>query len=91
MIIVLVEVGVQESTGDNVRAVVKRMEQETRKEPGCITYAFSTDVSDPTTIRVTERWRSMDDLRRASRQQDPHPAQAIQPRKFQTQAGKQSV
>ena len=39
------------------------MEEETRKESGCLAYAFSVDVTDPTKVRIFERWESMDALR----------------------------
>ena len=38
------------------------MEEESRKEPGCHSYAFSVDVNDATTVRIFERWESMQDL-----------------------------
>ena len=38
------------------------MEEETRKEPGCLTYAFSVDINAPTMVRIFERWESMDAL-----------------------------
>jgi quinol monooxygenase YgiN len=73
MIIVLVEVGVKDGASAAVRDAVSRMEQATRKEPGCISYAFSTDISDPNTVRVTERWKSVDALR--EHMAAPHMAQ----------------
>jgi quinol monooxygenase YgiN len=73
MIIILVEVGVKDGGSDQVRQAVTRMEQATRKEPGCVSYAFSTDVSDPNTVRVTERWKSLDDIR--AHMASPHMAQ----------------
>jgi quinol monooxygenase YgiN len=39
------------------------MEQETRKEPGCLTYAFSVDHDDSSMVRFFERWESMAALR----------------------------
>ena len=38
------------------------MEAATRAEPGCQTYAFSLDICEPTTMRITERWESMADI-----------------------------
>jgi quinol monooxygenase YgiN len=37
--------------------------QETRKEPGCLLYAFSEDVLEPGTIRIAEKWESWDALK----------------------------
>lgn len=62
MIIVLVEVGVEPSAVANVKEAVRKMEQASRAEPGCAGYAFSVDVSDPSIVRVTERWKTMEDL-----------------------------
>ena len=44
----------------------------TRKEPGCLTYAFSVDISDPGMIRVTERWESMEAIQ--AHMKSPHMA-----------------
>lgn len=54
----IVDVGALEAVRDAIRV----METETLKEPGCFTYAFSVDVSDPTMMRITERWESMEAL-----------------------------
>lgn len=62
MLIVMAEVVVEAGAIDQVRDGLKTMEDETRKEPGCISYAFSLDVSDPTTMRISERWESMEAL-----------------------------
>ena len=42
---------------------IATMETESRKEPGCITYAFSVDINDPTMVRITERWESAEALK----------------------------
>jgi len=63
MIIVLVEIGVEPNAVAGVRDAVKKMEDASRAEPGCAGYSFSVDVTNPAIVRVTERWRSMDDLR----------------------------
>ena len=72
MIIVLVEVGVEPGAADKVKDAVVKMEQTTRKEAGCVGYAFSVDIADPGMVRVTERWRSMEDL--AAHIKAPHMA-----------------
>ena len=63
MIIAVVEVKVESGAAAQVKDAVTKMEAATRKEEGCQTYAFSVDISDDTTIRVIERWRSMDDIK----------------------------
>jgi quinol monooxygenase YgiN len=73
MIIVVVEVKVDSGAAAKVKEAITKMETATRQEAGCITYAFSVDVSDDTTIRVIERWKSMDDIR--SHMASPHMAE----------------
>ena len=62
-IVVIAEVRVAEGAVDNARAAITKMETETHKEPGCQLYAFSESISDPTLVRIIERWDSMDDLK----------------------------
>jgi len=73
MIIVLVEVVVAAGAVEKVRPALRTMEEASRKEPGCVGYAFSVDVNDPAKVRVTERWRSIEDLRAHMRM--PHMAE----------------
>ena len=63
MILVVVEVKLETGAAGQARDIVARMESATRAEPGCITYAFSVDLNDDTTMRVIERWRSAEDLK----------------------------
>jgi quinol monooxygenase YgiN len=37
-------------------AAARKMAEETRKESGCLEYAFSQDLMDPDLVRVIERW-----------------------------------
>ena len=62
MLIVAAELSIEAGATDAVKEELRTMETESRKEPGCQTYAFSIDVNDPETLRITERWNSMDDL-----------------------------
>jgi quinol monooxygenase YgiN len=62
MLIVAGEVVVEEGAIERVRDALRTMEQATREEPGCRTYAFSVDVNDPTMVRIFERWDSMEVL-----------------------------
>ena len=62
MLIVCGEVVVDPTAIEKVKGALNTMEQETRKEAGCISYAFAVDINDPSMIRIIERWESMDAL-----------------------------
>ena len=62
MVIVHGEIRINPGALEPVVDAITRMETESLKEPGCITYAFSVSVSDPGLVRITERWETMDDL-----------------------------
>ena len=47
---------------DKVMDAARTMVAETNREDGCLHYAFARDISDPDTIRITERWRDQDAL-----------------------------
>jgi quinol monooxygenase YgiN len=72
MLIVAGEVVVEPGAIDGVRDALQTMEDETRKEPGCVTYAFSLDVNDPNMVRIFERWESLEAL--AAHFKAPHMA-----------------
>ena len=46
-----------------LKPALAAMEQASREENGCFDYTFSVEVNEPGTIRITERWESMDALR----------------------------
>ncbi|MCP3909186.1 MAG: antibiotic biosynthesis monooxygenase [Oceanicoccus sp.] len=64
MIIVLATI---ESTIEDInnlhQAIVDMQTATTEAEPGNIAYTFTTDVTNPGTIRVIEQWQSMDALK----------------------------
>ena len=62
MLIVAAQVMVEAGKIEGVRDALRTMEDETRKEAGCLTYAFSLDVNDPTSLRIFERWESLEAL-----------------------------
>ena len=61
---IIVEGFVQLATGelDRFRLVATEMLRETRREAGCLAYAFASDLDDPNTVRIIERWESEDAL-----------------------------
>lgn len=63
MLIVAGEVKVaSEAEVEKARGAVVTMMEETAKEAGCITYAFSQDLADPCLIRIFEKWESQEAL-----------------------------
>jgi len=38
------------------------MEKASRQEDGCLDYTFSVEVSDPNTLRITEKWETVEAL-----------------------------
>ena len=64
MIIINAEVRVGAGAIEQVKEAITTMEVASLQEPGCQVYAFSVDVSDPTMVRITERWDTMDDLKK---------------------------
>jgi len=90
MLIVAGEIVVEAGAIEKVRDALRTVEEATRAEPGCITYAFSVDVSDPGMVRIFERWESQEALR--SHLQMPHMAEfgqavgAVQPKSVNVQA-----
>jgi len=62
MIIVLGEITADPKSIEAARPALVKMQEETRKEAGCVSYGFSIDVGDAARIIIAERWKSMDDL-----------------------------
>lgn len=48
---------------ETVRAAAEAQIAASRAEDGCIDYTYAIDVSDPTIMRVTERWKNWDALK----------------------------
>jgi quinol monooxygenase YgiN len=63
MLIVAGEVRIEAGAAEQVLDALRAMESATRAEPGCLAYAFSIDVDDPTMLRIFERWESQDALK----------------------------
>lgn len=56
MIIVTGHLRVAPEDLETLRDDARRTLEETRKENGCILYAYGEDVLDPGLIRIVERW-----------------------------------
>ena len=73
-IVVTVEVIFGEGAIDveGVRDAFRIMDEESRKESGCLVYVSSVDINDSTIVRIYELWESMEALR--SHFKTPHMA-----------------
>ena len=45
-----------------LKDVINTLEVETKKEKGCIDYAFSVDISNPSIVRISELWEDRGSL-----------------------------
>ena len=46
-----------------MQSAIKAMEQASRAEAGCLDYTFSVELNDPTVLRITEKWDTLDALK----------------------------
>lgn len=72
MLIVLGTAKLGEGALEAGRAALEKMIAASRLEDGCIDYAYSIDISEPTVMRITEKW--VDDAALAFHFQTPHMA-----------------
>lgn len=63
MLIVLAKASLPEGALDTMRSAIATMVEASRAEEGCIAYTFTTDVLDPTTMHIVEKWRDEDALK----------------------------
>lgn len=57
---------VVKSTQEDIVALkraITTMETASRAEAGCDDYTFSVELNDPTVLRITERWHSVEHLK----------------------------
>jgi quinol monooxygenase YgiN len=45
-----------------LKNVINTLEIETKKEKGCIDYAFSIDINNPNMLRISELWEDLKSL-----------------------------
>ena len=62
MLIVAAKVTLGPDAIKTLTPLAQKMAVETLKEPGCIEYAFSVDLSDPNLVRIFEKWESQEAL-----------------------------
>ncbi len=63
MIIIIGTVRLPVASLDQARAAMRAMIEATRREDGCVSYAFAEDVLDPGLIHISEEWRDRDALK----------------------------
>jgi quinol monooxygenase YgiN len=64
MIVVNAIVETSRENIDGLRDAITLMEILSREEAGCHDYTFSIELNNPNTLRITERWESLNDLQR---------------------------
>lgn len=62
MIIVAGTVRIPENRFDELLETARNMIETTRKEAGCIVYAFARDLADDGLLRIYEEWESRQHL-----------------------------
>lgn len=60
-LLIVVEAVVRPDARARLLAAVPAFVQRTRAEPGCLAYAFLTDLLAPERVATIERWRSQAD------------------------------
>ena len=63
MIVLNVKIETNQGTVAELKDAVAAMEKASRAEPGCIEYVFSTEINNPTSIRIIEHWKDIDSLK----------------------------
>ena len=62
MIIVMGEFRLKPEYLDNLRLEIEQMVKMSNSESGCIYFQFSEALDDPGLMRLSEKWKSMEDL-----------------------------
>ena len=57
MLIVLAKAKVSAASMDAARGAIAAMVAASNAESGCIAYAFTQDVLDPTVLHIVEKWQ----------------------------------
>ena len=62
MIVVNAIVQASEETIEAMKEAIRVMEVASREEPGCLDYTLSVELSNPSVLRITEKWDAMASL-----------------------------
>ena len=57
MIVVTGHIRLAPENLERIHPHMRKVLEATRKEPGCLLYAYGEDVLDPGLVRIVERWR----------------------------------
>ncbi|OZA94635.1 putative quinol monooxygenase [Altererythrobacter sp. H2] len=63
MLIVLAKATIPAGALDAVRGAIATMVAASQAEEGCLAYSFTSDVLDPGTMHIVEKWRDEDALK----------------------------
>ena len=70
MIVVNAVVSSSEEDISAMKDIIAKMEAASREEDGCHDYTFSTELNNPSVLRITERWETVEALQ--AHFQTPH-------------------
>ncbi len=62
MLVIAGHIRIDPARRDAAVAAAAEVQAETRKEPGCLSYAFSSDLDDEGLFHLFEEWESEDAL-----------------------------
>ena len=62
MVVVNAVLSTTEEDINALKEAIGIMEKASREETGCVDYTFSVEVSDPNTLRITEKWETVEAL-----------------------------
>ena len=62
MLVIAGHIEIDPANRDTAIAAAVTVMEETAKEAGCISYTFSSDLSDPGCFRIFEEWESQEAL-----------------------------
>ena len=62
MIVINAIITADEASIAAMTEAIGKMERASLEEPGCHDYSFAVEISNPTRMRITERWDSTEDL-----------------------------
>lgn len=58
IIVISGQIPVRPGQWERAQAIAQKHQEASRKEPGCLEFAFSRDLEDPNCLRFFERWQS---------------------------------